>query len=72
MKTAAFKTKNEDNIETLITIDNTTNFKDFTLQFGGKIITLQIDTELNQLEIGHCKLNGIGLEMFKKFIAQLN
>jgi hypothetical protein len=72
MKTATFTTIDDSGIESSIDIDNTSNFKDFNIKFGPYKLSVQIDETTNTLAIGDCLLYGVGLEMFKQFISQLD
>ena len=64
-----------DNIDTEIKIDNSTNFKDFTIEIKMedeiKNLDIQIDFENKILYIDEVKFNGITLELLKSFLNQL-
>ena len=70
MKVAKFITEKESGIQTIIDIDNTTNFKDFIIKIGEKKLDIQIDSKANSITIGNCLLEGFELELFKNFINQ--
>lgn len=63
------------NGETSITIDNTTDFKDFVIDHKetnhNRKITFQIDVEENVLEINGFDLSSTELYLLKQFLNQL-
>ena len=72
MKTANYTTVHNSDQQTVIEIDNTTNFKDFNIKFEQHKINIQIDQKMNSIQIGDVHLCGIEVELFKQFISQLS
>ena len=72
MKTANYTTVHNSDQQTVIEIDNTTNFKDFNIKFEQHEINIQIDQKMNSIQIGNVYLSGIEVELFKQFISQLS
>ena len=65
----------DNDIDTEIKIDNSTNFRDFNVEIEGnnviKTLDIQIDFEGKALYIDGVKFNGITLELLKSFLNQL-
>jgi hypothetical protein len=72
MKTATFQTLKNDGTTSIISIDNTSEFKDFNIETSKNKVSIQIDKTTNTLTIEDCELSGIELELFKNFLSQLS
>jgi hypothetical protein len=72
MKTATFQTLKNDGTTSIISIDNTSEFKDFNIETSKNKVSIQIDKTTNTLTIEDCELSGIELELFKNFLLQLS
>jgi hypothetical protein len=72
MLTAKFETMKENGITTVISIDNTSEFKDFTIASPMNKVFIQIDKTTNTLRIEDCELSGFELNLFREFLSQLS
>jgi hypothetical protein len=71
MQKAVIETEHDSGFRTKIVIDNSTNFKDFSVEFAQHKVLVQIDNESNTITIGDCCLVGLEVQMFKDFINQI-
>jgi hypothetical protein len=68
--TIKLNTRHHDSFNTEISIDNSTQFKDFSIDCNNKKIGIQLNTRDNILSICNVTLFGREIELLKEFLNQ--